>query len=114
MANYMMVIKPYWYEGTWVFDDESVGLNQEPFVAGVPEIIDNMVKNIPDAREGFRLTFSASPFPNYQYEFSWVREEYGGHWYRLEGQEAQGWLCPAMFNYFDSAPMKLYARADKL
>jgi len=26
MANALMVIVPYWYEGTWVFDDESVGL----------------------------------------------------------------------------------------
>ena len=54
MANILMVIVPYWYQGTWVFDDESVGLNKEPFVAGVPEMIDDLVKDIPNARGGFR------------------------------------------------------------
>ena len=49
MANALMVIAPYWYQGTWVFDDEAVGLNKEPFVAGVPEMIDNLVKAIPNA-----------------------------------------------------------------
>lgn len=62
MANILMVIAPYWYQGTWVFDDESVGLNKEPFVAGVPEMIDDLVKDIPNARSGFRLLFSSAPF----------------------------------------------------
>ncbi len=31
MDNSLMVIAPYWYKGTWVFDDESVGLVREPF-----------------------------------------------------------------------------------
>ena len=29
MVNALMVIAPYWYQGTWVFDDESAGLNKE-------------------------------------------------------------------------------------
>ena len=40
MANAMLVIFPYRYEGTWVFDDERVGLEREPFVSGIPEMID--------------------------------------------------------------------------
>ncbi len=43
MSNVLMVIAPYWYQGTWVFDDESVGLVREPFVSGVPEMIDELV-----------------------------------------------------------------------
>ncbi|HEV8604750.1 MAG TPA: hypothetical protein VGQ99_05260 [Tepidisphaeraceae bacterium] len=62
-SNSLMVIVPYWYEGTWVFDDERAGLVREPFVAGVPEMIDLLVADIPGAREGFRLTFSAGAFP---------------------------------------------------
>src|SRR4051812_25615999 len=62
-GNSIMVVKPYWLHGTWVFDDESVGLKQEPFVAGVPEMIDALVKNVPDAKNGFRLLFSAHTFP---------------------------------------------------
>ena len=66
MTNALMVIKPYWYEGTWVFDDESVGLNREPFVFGIPEMINDLVSGIPLARSGFRLIFSSAPFPGYQ------------------------------------------------
>ncbi len=44
-----MVIAPYWFNGTWVFDDPMVGLKREPFVAGVPEMIDVLAKEIPDA-----------------------------------------------------------------
>lgn len=52
MANQIMAIAPYWLEdvGTWVFDDPAVGLCQEPFVSGVPEMIDYLVKDIPHAR----------------------------------------------------------------
>ena len=50
MANVIMTIEPYWYGDTWVFDDESVGLEKEPFVKGIPEMIDALVKDIPDAR----------------------------------------------------------------
>lgn len=31
-ANALMVIAPYRYAGTWVFDDSAVGLKREPFV----------------------------------------------------------------------------------
>ena len=61
-ANAIMVIKPYRYSGTWVFDDPRTGLVREPFVAGVPEMIDVLVADIPDAESGFRLTFSAKPY----------------------------------------------------
>src|SRR5271157_2647157 len=36
--NSIMVVKPYKWEGMWVFDDEKTGLVREPFVAGVPVI----------------------------------------------------------------------------
>jgi hypothetical protein len=68
MPNQIMVIAPYWLEeaGTWVFDDPAAGLHQEPFVNGVPEMIDQLVQDIPNACGGFRLLFSASPFPGHQ------------------------------------------------
>ncbi len=114
MANIPMVIAPYWYQGTWVFDDESVGLNKEPFVAGVPEIINELVKDIPNARSGFRLLFSSVPFPGYQIELTRVKEEYGGYWYRVKDQSAEGWLCPALFKYFETAPETIYVKAEQL
>jgi hypothetical protein len=62
VANAIMVIEPYWSSGTWVFDDPSTGLVREPFVSGIPEMIDALTREIPNAREGFRLLFSGSPF----------------------------------------------------
>jgi len=112
MANTLMAIQPYWYLDTWVFDDESAGLDKEPFLQGVPEMIDDLVKDIPNARSGFRLLFSSVPFPNYQLELTRVKEEYGGYWYRAENTSAEGWLCPALFKYFETAPEIIYVRAE--
>ena len=65
MTNALMIISPYWKNSAWVFDDDSVGLLAEPFVAGIPEMIDDMVENIPNAKQGFKMLFSAVTFPKY-------------------------------------------------
>ncbi len=114
MSNAMMVIFPYRDQYTWVFDDESVGLVREPFVLGIPEMIDILVQDIPDADKGFRLLFSANPFPGYQAELLREREEYRGYWYRWESKNREGWLCPAMFKYFSEAPQNMYCKAEQL
>jgi hypothetical protein len=114
-ANSIFVITPYWHGGTWVFDDPAVGLVKEPFVAGVPEILNELVSHIPNARHGFKLLFSDDPFPGYQGEFIKTRAEYSGTWYRSAkdvGQE--GWLCPALFKYYSIAPEHLYVRVETL
>ena len=107
-----MVIAPYRYHGSWVFDDEAAGLEREPFVSGIPQMIDIVVKDIPNAESGFRLIFSASPFPGFQIELTWEREEFGGNWYCWKEKDMTGWLCPAMFAYFDCAPDKLFLKAE--
>ena len=112
MSNFLMVIQPYWYEGTWVFDDASKGLDKEPFVQGIPEMMDVLVKDIPNGRAGFVLLFSSQPFAGYQVELTLVREEYGGHWYKPKGYDVEGWLCPALFKYFDAPPESLYIKAE--
>ena len=112
VPNTLITIAPYWYEGTWVFDDPIVDLSREPFVSGTPEMINNLVKDMPDARSGFRMTFSAGPFPGYQLELIRDREEYGGNWYRTEDPPMEGWLCPALLMYFDMAPEMIYVKAD--
>lgn len=114
MSNALMVINPYWSQGTWVFDDEAVGLVAEPFVSGIPEMITEMVKDIPNAGKGFRMIFSAGKFPGFQRELIWVREEYGGNWYRLANGQSEGWLCPALFHYFENAPKRLCVKAEPL
>ena len=39
MNNSIFVIRPYKSNGMWVFDDERVGLDKEPFVAGADTMI---------------------------------------------------------------------------
>src|SRR5688500_16817319 len=107
MANSILMIQPYWSGGTWVFDDAAVGLVREPFVSGVPEMIDALVADagVEGAKDaGFRLLFSAQPFPGYQRAFPRTRAEYVGTWYRDGAAGPEGWLCPALFKYFDEAP----------
>jgi hypothetical protein len=111
-ANAIMVIAPYWYNGTWVFDDPDAGLKREPFVAGVPEMIDLLVKDIPESKDGFRLTFAANPFPGFQKKLTWLRGDSGGNYYKLDDPPMEGWICPAMFRYYKSAPQALYIKAE--
>jgi hypothetical protein len=96
----------------WVFDDSAVGLHREPFVAGIDEMITRLVANIPNAEQGFRLIFSPTPFPGFTVKLDRCREEHGGNWYFCSQIGIEGWLCPALFKYFDKAPAALYARVE--
>ena len=108
MKNSIFVIKPYKWEGLWVFDDSAVGLVKEPFVGGADTIIDVATSHIPNADRGFLAVFSASPFPGAQIVLEWVGEEMGGNVYRWPEKEMQGWLCPALLRYFSEPPQKLF------
>ena len=114
MKNSIYVIKPYDLHGTWVFDDADKQLRCEPFVSGVPEILNALVADIPNAKKGFRLTFSAVAFPDHEVVASRGEESAGGYWYKIEGTGKEGWLCPAMFKYFKIAPDKIYVKADAI
>lgn len=72
------------------------------------------MQDIPNARQGFRLLFSASPFPGFQRRIEWVREEMDGNWYRSDEPPTEGWLCPALFHYFEQAPPELYVMAEPI
>jgi len=111
-VNAINFIVPYRYEGMWVFDDPRVGLNKEPFVSGADDMIYVLVPDIPNADKGFRLLFAATPFPGHTVKFEWRREESGGNWYFSPEHEMEGWLCPALFKYFDSAPKEIYVKAE--
>jgi hypothetical protein len=68
MANVINVIYPYKHEDMWVFDDEDVGLNKEPFVSGADTMIDHVLakKGLQNPEAGFRLIL----FPKYDITFS--------------------------------------------
>ncbi len=110
--NSITIIKPYKWEGQWVFDDDRVELVKEPFVAGADTLIDVALerKGITNAEQGFLLLFSASAFPSADLRLQWVREELDGNVYQWADEDLEGWLCPALLRYFDSAPPELYVQ----
>lgn len=112
--NTLLVICPYRWNGMWVFDDAAAGLHREPFVAGIDTMIDRLTAGIPDAERGFRMVFSATAFPGHTVRLEWRREESGGNWYTCPQLGMEGWLCPALFKYFETAPPEIYAKLDPI
>jgi hypothetical protein len=74
----VLTLYPYLLnDSCWVFDDVRTGLKEEAFVLGMTEMISRVVeaKGIPDAAQGFALTFADEPFGGYDAELQWLRED---------------------------------------
>ena len=82
-------------------------------MAGIPEMMDEMVKDIPDATNGFRMLFSAQPFPGHTQKLTWRRGDKTGNWYYSEQYQKEGWLCPGLFKYYKDAPKVIYVKAEE-
>lgn len=109
----ILMVEPYRHDGAWVFDDPNTGLLREPFVSGISEMIDHLVSTIPSASTGFRLYFADHTFDGWQDSLVWVRADpVEGHWYRADNRSEEGWLCPALFFYFQAPPARIYVRAE--
>lgn len=108
MQNSIFVIKPYQWEGLWVFDDPNVGLVREPFVGGADTMIDRATADLPNASRGFLAVFSAGKFPGAQIQLDWSREDGSGNIYLWKETGMEGWLCPALLKYFAEPPKKLF------
>jgi hypothetical protein len=108
--NAIDIILPYKHTGVWVFDDTRFGLLQEPFVAGADVMIDRITADIPNAEDGFTMTFSATPFPGHQYRLDWQSSFAEGNWYRSAELGLEGWLCPALLEYFAEAPKQIFVQ----
>jgi len=111
--NSIRIIAPYKHEGFWVFDDERAGLVKEPFVSGTDTLIDKATSGIQNAEKGFALLFSDQPFPGMHIELEWRRSEMNGNWYYSEKFDQEGWLCPALFKYFEKAPARIFVQVKE-
>jgi hypothetical protein len=109
-TNQIFTIKPYLWEGIWVFDDPDRGLIKEALVAGMPEMIELATEQagIVHPESGFIALFSKDPFPGAMIALEWVREDMGGNVYRWPETGMEGWLCPALFRYFTTPPKQLH------
>ena len=110
--NSLFAIAPYKSDGLWVFDDPAVGLQREPFISGADRVLDVLAADIPNAVSGFKLVFSSQPFPGFTARFVRSRPEFGGYWYSWPERDLEGWLCPALFKYFDTAPEEIYVHVS--
>ncbi len=106
--NEINVINPYKWNGMWVFDDPNVGLHHEPFVAGVPELIEIATAGMKNPESGFVVVFSKNPFPDAKICLEWTRAECTGNIYLWREVNKEGWLCPALLRYFSSPPKNIY------
>lgn len=104
----------YKHHGQWVFDFPLHGLEKEPFVSGIDTMIDRLTVLIPNAKDGFKLLFSHSRFPSFRCQLEWQSEEQGGNWYHCPQFDMKGWLCPALFSFFNEAPSTIYVKAEAL
>ncbi len=116
--NSIYSIRPYLDGKELVFDDHTVGLIKEPFVANADVILLGIAIGVLGKKvKKFTLVFSDKAFPGHHATLSLVRPEFGGNWYRHDqlgdGDEALGWLCPALFLYFNTAPKKIYLQVKE-
>lgn len=115
--NAIFSITPYYHSGMWVFDDDRVNLVKEPFVAGIPEIIEYyLAKENIDGKKGFVAIFSDTPMPDYTSILNIFDREktQTGAWYRDEVTKMEGWLCPALLLYYKTPPENIYFKFKKL
>ena len=89
----------------------------------ITEVLQAKEADMDSVKKGFRMQFSSNRFPQSDIAIQFVREEAGGAWYSvcdspheamqsLVDNQFQGWLCPAMYHYFASAPEHIYMRAE--
>jgi hypothetical protein len=106
--NAINVIHPYRWHNLWVFDDESRGLDKEPFVAGA----DKLLTLLTEGADKCSLIFSLEEFPDGEHVLHKIGPGMGGgtdYMYHFkEGLKHRLWLCPALFKYFEDRPDKIY------
>lgn len=110
MTNSIYSIAPYKEQNTWVFDDSRVGLVKEPFVMGIPDMIESVLQTKPALSNGFTVLFSSTGFPRPDLILQKQHAEAGGNWYRCEETGERGWLCPALYLYYPIAPKSLFIK----
>lgn len=116
MSNALFAIEIYRHAGTWCFTDEKRGLLHEPFVSGIPELIDDCITRlIPHEGKSYRITFSEKQFPDSKEYLYFHSEEHGGAWYLKQNtgetinlNSKKGWLCPATLKFFSYFPKEIY------
>ncbi|MCA9115184.1 MAG: hypothetical protein KDA79_08855 [Planctomycetaceae bacterium] len=49
-----------------------------------------------------------------QWQASRQHGDSGGNYYALDDPPMEGWICPALFKYYEKAPANLFVRAEPI
>ncbi len=110
MKNSIINIQPYKYQGMWVFGDERVDLVKEPFISGMPEIIEHTLASKGLTKTSFNMLFSSTEIPDVDVILTKQERFAKGNWYIDLKTGMRGWLCPALYLYYNRAPKKLFIK----
>ena len=98
----------------WVFDFPALGVSKEPFVSGIPEMIEFVLgtKGVARAKQnGFVLLFEGKDENQFDTALDGgltierVRHENNGTVYKLKHIiPMEGWLCPVLNKFFPESP----------
>ncbi len=100
----------------WVFDDKEKGIAQEPFVAGMDEVLDHLSKDIPNAVfDGFNLHIQEFIGSNerptvvlcHHTAFSHPILGQSNYYYWEEMDRMKVWICPVLYRYVSKTPQIL-------
>jgi len=124
MQNTLYIIEIYRHAGTWCFTDLDRGLVHEPFVLGIPEFIDTILKiyDLETEEQNYRVIFSQNSFPTHQGFLSFDSPDHEGAWYSMTvladnkklDETSQGWLCPATLKFFETFPNSIYFKLEPI
>ena len=118
IENDVSAISAYRDNGFWVFDDESRGLDKEPFVAGADILMDYMSGRILDeSKNSVNFYFAKRPLPDFDVKLTRHKSDgHDGTYYFVDfpGFNADKggpiWLCPALLKFFRKAPRNIYVK----
>lgn len=105
-----------WDGATWIYSDVDHDVVDEPFVAGVPDLIDALRERAgmnPNTLDAFRLAFACALFPH-AHRVEIEHEEMGGVWVRLKPDHLRGWCCPHIHDYLRPLPSHVCANAQEI
>lgn len=99
-------VKLYKQNEVWVFDDEEKGIYAEPFVRGSSELIDEAASIVMLSGKPTRLIFSDTEDLLFEMEL----EDMDGKWSKYYSEEfnMEGWLCPVLYEYFETPPKRIF------
>lgn len=125
VSNSLFTLEIYRHAGTWCFTDPERDLLHEPFVLGIPDMINTIIKDKYHTLENtkYRVTFAATAFPKTKFYLLQHSDEAQGYWYSLQkvgelvessDKAEKGWLCPATLKFFSAFPSEIYVDIEQI